>query len=62
MTTNSDVYLIDGAPILVQEHDENGWILLECHGVTSLFTAIEENNLVLVKYFVEQGTNIYQTG
>jgi ankyrin repeat protein len=53
---------INGVELIVEEKEENGWILCECRQVTPLLCAIENNQLTVVKYLFEHGADIYQLG
>ncbi len=47
---------------ILEEKEENGWILFEYRQVTPLLCAIENNQLTIVKYLFEHGADIYQLG
>jgi ankyrin repeat protein len=53
---------INEVGLIVEEKDENGWILFEYRQVTPLLCAIENNHLPIVKYLFEHGADIYQLG
>ncbi len=53
---------INQVELILEEKEENGWILFEYRQVTPLLCAIENNHLTIVKYLFEHGADIYQLG